>query len=120
MNSNQKGKRGERELSLFLKDNGHHARRSQQYCGNTGGQSADIVCDSLDFLHIECKRVESFSLYPSLKQAIRDSGEKIASVWHKKNHEEWVVVIRAEDFLHILNQTDLVSKLNYRKALEAL
>jgi len=120
MNSNQKGKVGERDLSLFLADHGHPARRSQQYCGHTGGESADIRCDSLSFLHIECKRVERLSLYEALAQALRDCGNKIATVWHRKNHEEWVVILRAEDFLHLLNESDWVKRPDYKKALESI
>lgn len=119
MNSNQKGKRGERELSLFLNDNGHRARRSQQYCGNTG-DAADIHCPSLEFLHIECKRVEAGNPYVWLKQSMRECGKKIATVFHRRNNEEWVVIIRAEDFLHILNESDWVKRPDYRAAIESI
>lgn len=54
MNSNQKGKKGERELAAILKSYGYEdSRRGQQYCGSNG--DADVV--GLPGIHIECKRV---------------------------------------------------------------
>ena len=54
MNSNRKGKEGERELANLLKDRyGYDCRRGQQFCGSNG--DADVV--GLPGIHIECKRV---------------------------------------------------------------
>ena len=51
MNSNQKGKKGERELAAILKSYGYEdSRRGQQYCGSNG--DADVV--GLPGIHIEC------------------------------------------------------------------
>lgn len=45
MNSNQKGKKGERELAAILKSYGYEdSRRGQQYCGSNG--DADVVWSS--------------------------------------------------------------------------
>lgn len=58
MNSNQKGKKGERELAAILKSYGYEdSRRGQQYCGSNG--DADVV--GLPGIHIECKRVEKLN-----------------------------------------------------------
>lgn len=54
MNSNRKGKEGERELANLLKSHGYDCRRGQQFCGSNG--DADVV--GLPGIHIECKRVE--------------------------------------------------------------
>jgi Holliday junction resolvase len=54
LNSNQKGKRGEREAAAFLTDEGFPARRGQQFAGGT--DSPDVVCESLSGLHFEVKR----------------------------------------------------------------
>ena len=54
MNSNNKGKNGERELATILREYGYDSRRGQQYCGSNG--DADVV--GLPGVHIECKRVE--------------------------------------------------------------
>lgn len=94
--SRNKGKRGERELAKALIDVlGIDARRGRQFSGSP--ESPDVVT-SLPDIHFECKRVERFSLYPSLEQAIEDAGDnQIPVVAHRKNHEDWVVVIRLND-----------------------
>lgn len=98
MNSRAKGKRGELELAHFLAEHGHPARRGQQFSGGT--DSPDVVAESLSHLHIECKRVEAGNLYEWLRQASRDAGPvKIPVVFHRRNDEEWVVVLKAADFL---------------------
>ena len=98
MNSRAKGKRGELELAHFLAAAGHPAHRGQQFSGGT--DSPDVVCPSLAHIHIECKRVESGNPYQWLAQAARDAGpQRIPVVFHRRNDEEWVVVLRAADFL---------------------
>jgi Holliday junction resolvase len=119
--SRAKGARGERELALFLTDAGFPAKRGVQFSqGKHGLTGADVLCEALDFMHIECKRVEKLSLYEALSQALRDAGSKIATDWHKKNNHEWVVIIRAEDFLDIIRRSDLVDQADYKKAIETI
>ena len=101
MNSRAKGCRGERELSKWLKDRGFEARRGQQYSGNP--EAPDII-HNIPGLHIECKRCEALSLYPAMAQAIRDCGNSVPSVWHRRNHKEWLVVLRAEDFIKFIKE----------------
>ena len=96
-NSNQKGKRGEREVAALLRDYGFEARRGQQFSG--GGDSPDVVHDIPGY-HIEVKRTERFRLYEAMEQAARDAGpDKIPVVFHRPNGGEWVVVMPAYDFL---------------------
>ena len=101
INSNQKGKRGERELAKFLRLRGFTgARRSQQYKGTA--ESADIV-DALPGYHIECKRVETFKLYSALAQAEADKAAfDTAIVCHRRNDREWVAVLKLDDFLKLM------------------
>jgi Holliday junction resolvase len=100
-NSRNKGVVGEREFSNLCKDHGFETRRSQQYAGINN--DADVV--GIPGLHLEVKRVEAFSLYKAMKQAIRDkTEEEVPVVAHRKNREEWVVVLRAEDFLEMYKQ----------------
>ena len=100
-NGKQKGKAGERELARLFRDNGFRARRGQQFKGTP--DSPDILCEELGWMHVECKRVESFQLYKSLNQAREDaSEEQVPVVFHRKNKEEWVTVLRAQDFLNII------------------
>lgn len=98
INGNKKGKVGERELAAFLREYGYEARRGQQYAG--GGTSPDVVSDLPD-IHIEVKRVEAGNLYKWLEQAKRDAAGtgKTPVVFHRKNREDWVVVLDAHDFL---------------------
>jgi hypothetical protein len=44
--------------------------------------------------------VEALSLYPAMEQAIRDADEgKIPVVAHRRNHKEWLVIMRLDDFV---------------------
>ena len=105
INSKQKGARGEIEWRNFLRDRGYEdARRTQQYCGNTGDAS-DVVCSGLERYHQEVKRTERINVYTALKQAIADSPEgKVPFVAHRRSHEEWVVIVRASDFMDLVEQ----------------
>jgi len=97
VNSRSKGARGERELARELTwVLGVDARRGQQFAG--GPESPDIVLEDLKGVHIECKRVESLSLYKAMEQSIRDAGSNnIPTVMHKRNHKDWLVIVRLED-----------------------
>ena len=101
MNSRQKGKRGELEFVKFLKDHGCVARRTAQYCGNTG-EAADVVSD-LPF-HVEVKRVERLNINEAMKQAVRDCSnfDKIPVVAHRKSREEWLITMKATDFIDLV------------------
>ena len=98
INSRQKGKRGELEFSNFCKKHGFNTRRSQQYCGIEG--DGDVV--GLDYMHIEVKRVERLNVSKAIRQALDDKKEEdIAMVAHRKNNEEWLVTMRAEDWFEL-------------------
>jgi Holliday junction resolvase len=101
INSNQKGKRGERELSKILTEFGYPSRRSQQFCGK-GDDSADIT-SSLPF-HIESKFVEKLNLEKAYNQALEDSkGQKPPIVCHRKSRGQWMVTMSLEDFLRAIS-----------------
>lgn len=98
MNSNAKGKKGERELSNMLKGYGYDCRRGQQYCGDNG--DADVV--GLPGVHIECKRVESLNLSKAMKQSVDDAKEgEIPVVMHRKNREKWLVTMSLDDWIQL-------------------
>ena len=81
--SRDKGKRGEREVALILREHGFEARRGQQYCGANG--DADVV--GVPGLHIEVKRTEKFRMYEALDQAINDAREdELPVVFTRKNN----------------------------------
>ena len=104
INSRQKGAAGERELANYLKERGHEARRGQQFHG--GGDSPDVVCATLPGYHLEVKRVEAGNLYKWMHQAEHDAGwEKVPVVVHRKNREGWVVILRLDDFLNLVEKS---------------
>lgn len=70
VNSKQKGARFERLLASKFREYGYEARRTAQYCGNTGDAS-DVV--GLPGLHIEAKHQERMQLYDWHAQAKRDA-----------------------------------------------
>ena len=98
INSNSKGKRGEREWAKWLRDNCNcnDARRGQQYQG--GADSPDVVC-GIPNTHCEVKRVEKLNLTHAMAQACADSGDAIPYVAHRKNMGEWMVTICASDLV---------------------
>ena len=83
--SKAKGARFERLLASKFREYGYEARRTAQYCGNTGDAS-DVV--GLPFLHIEAKHQEKMYLYDWIEQAKRDAKandeERLPVVFHKK------------------------------------
>lgn len=96
VNSRQKGKRGELELSKLFREHGFDARRGQQYSGLEG--DADVV--GLPGIHVECKRVEALNLYAAMEQAVRDHREGEAPVvFHRKNGKPWLVTMNFEDWM---------------------
>lgn len=97
INSRRKGKKGELEIAHILEAFGYQARRGQQFHG--GADSPDVVCDGLKDFHIEVKRVEAGNLYIWLEQAIKDAGGKVPVVMHRRTRQEWVAILRLEDFL---------------------
>lgn len=101
VNSKQKGARFERLLASKFREYGYaDARRTAQYCGNTGDAS-DVV--GLPGLHVEAKHQERMQLYEWMAQAIRDAeagGEnRLPAVFHKKNNADILVTMRLEDFM---------------------
>ena len=115
INSRTKGAVGERELALLLRNAGHaNARRSAQYCGNTG-DAPDIV--GVEGLHIECKRVEAFRDEVALQQAEHDARKgQVPVVMYRRNKEQWKVTSRLDLFMIIWNElTDLQKRNIYEK-----
>ena len=100
--SRDKGKRGEREVALILREHGFEARRGQQYCGANG--DADV--GGVPGLHIEVKRTEKFRMYEALDQAINDAREdELPVVFTRKNNCDWVACLRLDDFMELFKET---------------
>jgi hypothetical protein len=98
VNSIKKGKRGEWELGVRLKELGFgKARRGQQH---TGLEGEDVV--GIDGIHIECKRVESININKAMKQSITDAQHgDIPVVMHRRSRDGWLVTMRLEDWVEM-------------------
>jgi len=101
INSKNKGSCGEREFCNYCKEQGYeNVRRTAQYNGKELDSKADVV--GLDGIHVEVKRVEKLNISHAMEQAIRDNaGQDIPIVAHRKNHEEWLITMRAEDWFKL-------------------
>ena len=114
--SKAKGARFERLLASKFREYGYEARRTAQYCGNTGDAS-DVV--GLPGIHIEAKHQEQMRLYEWMAQAKRDAeagGEnRLPAVFHKKNNADILVTMRLEDFMDIYREWEAGHYLNERE-----
>lgn len=113
INSKQKGKRFELKLAAIFRDYGYEARRTAQYCGNTGDAS-DVV--GLPGLHIEAKHAEQMRLYEWMAQAKNDaaaSGKAVLpAVFHKKNHAEILVTMELDAFMCLYREWEAGMRLS--------
>ncbi len=100
INSKQKGARSERECAELIRKHGFEARRSAQYCGNTG-EAADITTD-LPY-HIEVKHQERLEIDKWWEQATHDAKEsgKEPILVFRKNNQRWRVCMDFEKFLEM-------------------
>lgn len=103
VNSNDKGKRYELELAAMIREYGYDARRTAQYCGNTGDAS-DVV--GLPGIHIEAKRRERIDIYDWMAQAKHDAkkSKSIPAVFFRKNNCETLVALRFDDFMSLYRE----------------
>ena len=111
INSKKKGAKGERELANQLKEYGYDCRRGQQYNGLDG---EDVV--GLDYIHIECKRVERLNIDEAIEQAVRDTkDDKFPAVFHRKNRKDWLVTMQLDTWIKLYNEYYSSMKLEERK-----
>lgn len=106
VNSKAKGARFERLLASRFREYGYSdARRTAQYCGNTGDAS-DVV--GLPGIHVEAKHAEQMRLYEWIAQAKRDAaanGEgNLPAVFHKKNNAEILVTMELETWFNLYRE----------------
>lgn len=103
VNSKQKGARFERLLASRFREYGYEAKRTAQYCGNTG-EAADV--DGLPGIHVEAKHQERMQLYEWMAQAKRDAEGtgRLPAVFHKKNNAEILVTMEFEDFMNLYRE----------------
>lgn len=106
VNSKEKGKRFERYLASKFREYGYdEARRTAQYCGNTGDAS-DVV--GLPCIHVEAKHQERMSLYDWMAQAKHDAKQSgkglLPAVFHKKNNAQILVTMELDDFMQLYTE----------------
>ena len=111
INSKKKGAKGERELANKLKEYGYDCRRGQQYNGLEG---EDVV--GLDYIHIECKRVERLDLGSAMYQAKQDRKKgQLPAVFHRKNRSNWLVTMELQDWINLYNEYYSSKKLEEKR-----
>lgn len=95
MNSRQKGARGEREAAKVLAETfGCDARRGCQF---SGGKDSPDVQTTIGGVHFEVKRVQRLNIHDAVDQAVRDSGDKVPCVLHRRDRTEWLLTVRLSD-----------------------
>lgn len=106
INSKQKGKRIELDFVHFLGKNGIYSFRSKQYCGSNG--DADVVSPDLENFHFEVKGGGQVpkKIHEFMDQASEDckKSRKIPVVAMRRDHKEFLMVIRAEDWLKMIDE----------------
>lgn len=117
INSKQKGARFERHLASRFREYVYDARRTAQYCGNTGDAS-DVV--GLPGIHVEAKHAEQMRLYEWIAQAKRDAaaggGNALPAVFHKKNHAEILVTMELDDWFNLYREWEAGHDLQRRES----
>ena len=113
-NSRAKGAEGERNFVRFLISKGFDAKRYGHFQRADGGsvEFADVRCKELSDFHIEVKRKEKMDIWACLKQTIGDAVKagKIPLLGFRRNHSEWYICMRAEDFVELIKQRKKVRK----------
>lgn len=113
INSKQKGARFERTLASEFRKHGYEARRTAQYCGNTGDAS-DVL--GLPGIHIEAKHQEQMRLYDWISQAKADAAaggqNNLPAVFHKKNKAEILVTMTLDDWMKLYSEWEAGRKDN--------
>lgn len=116
INSRKKGARGEREIAEILRGYGYEARRSAQYCGNTG-DAADVV--GVAGLHIEVKYREQVRDEMYIEQAEHDARKgDLPLVFYRRSREQWKALLRLDTFMLIWGELSDTQKRNIHEKLK--
>lgn len=118
MLSRQKGGRGEREWKDVLNKTFHTNYARTPMSGAFEGLKGDVrklygsPRTIADKFHWEIKRVEKLNIHKAIAQAVRDSRPPlIPCVPFRRNNEEWLITLRAVDFLNLLVELQDLRKL---------
>jgi hypothetical protein len=113
-NSRAKGKRGELAFRDLLRKYGYpEARRGQQYAGGPG--SPDVVGGPPGY-HFEVKNRERHDPWAAMAQAESEMGVgELPVVAMKRNGMEWLMVMRADELLHLMHMAAYAKRLMDRE-----
>lgn len=107
INSKTKGKVGERAWVKILIDHGWAAKRTGFHQSQQGHDAPDVTCLDLP-VHWEVKNQETSQPRKWMEQSIKDAKPyEVPTVVWKANRKPWLAILRAEDFLTIIQHTDL-------------
>ena len=105
--SRDKGKRGELAWRDMLRGRGFSAVRGGQQGAGGNEMAPDVICPDLADFHVEVKNVERLNWREALAQAVEDAGPaRIPYVASTANRKPWVVFLRAEDFLDLVEERE--------------
>lgn len=108
INSNRKGKAGEREFRDVLRAAGFAAERGRQYKGSS--DSPDVICPGLP-IHFEIKIGDRIRLGDAYQQACVQCGNYTPAVAHRSTKRvgretgQWMVTLRANDFIELVKKS---------------
>jgi len=113
INSNLKGKRGEREWANYCKMRELNVSRTAQHCGKHDPNAAD--CVGLPKIHQEIKREEKLNIYKALctaKEEAYSHSKKtgknlIPIIAHRKNNQKWMVTMSADDWINLYKNLNI-------------
>ena len=68
-----------------------------------GLEGEDVV--GLDYIHIECKRVQALNLDEAMEQSKKDCEKnQLPAVFHRKNNKKWKVTMELNDWIKLYNE----------------
>ena len=108
VNAKEKGKRGESMWVKTLRFFGWEAKRTGFHQSQMGCESPDVTCEALSPIRFEVKNTKLCKIKDWMSQAEGDCKpwEIPVIVW--RHEARWVAILPdAEDFLEILQKTDL-------------
>ena len=95
--SRDKGARGERLLVHYLESLGMSVKRGYVFL-----KQSDLI--GIPGIHIECKFMEALNVRKAMAQAIEEAKKRkdgMPTVFWKKSREEWLTVMRTEDWVRL-------------------
>lgn len=117
-NSRRKGKDAELEAAKVLsRILGVASRRGVQYQG--GADSPDVVL-SISGVHVEVKRVEKLNIHDAVDQSANDAPpDAVPIVMHRRNRKPWLITLRADDLMSLINTLSSQINVERRPTAEA-